>query len=277
MIAALIAPIMLATMSGPAPAPAPELNLLIADAQPKGQAIQRVYDLRDLSAILDEGRLEDIVIRMAEAVGAHGEPLDAGLFIVQAEQDTLDSFDSLLESVRALYARSYTLEVRVSQIDLDDAPAIGDPLPEGAKTLLLTRQGATRRVATSVQSLLYQSYVSDVQPVVSDSAVGYDPTIAEISSGLSASVVVGAGPEDAQSTLVTIRGSLVRGAITNVKLHAETGNPVQELPDVALPTRQERTLNATTRVQFGQPITACVVAGFEDGTASVVSIVVWSR
>ena len=152
----------------------------VALAQQPEQAVrQQVVDVRDLSAALEDTRLQMIVGRIAESVDVSHDWLDDGLLLIQGPEAEIGVFNGMLSDMRTLYDQTYSIELRVIEVDVADLPAMGAPVDTDAAPLYITRQTVTRRVSTGILSEQRRSFVADVQPVVGDQSVGFDPDIAE--------------------------------------------------------------------------------------------------
>lgn len=237
------------------------LTLAPVLALPADQPTQRLIDVRDLGATMESDRLMMIVTRVGEALGVHVHMIDDGLIIVSGDDATLDTFNEMMFRLRALYEDTYTFELRSVAVPVDEAPRVGTSFDDG-RLLFMTSQTVTRRVATSISSTHQRTYLSDVQPVVGNQAVGFDPRTEEAESGIAAEVVIGAGNESDESTIVAVRGQIVQTEI-NLFKPGHDSSALPQMPSVEMPTSHVRSFNATRRLSFGQRTVLAVLDGLK--------------
>lgn len=232
---------------------------------------QRLFDVRDLGASMEQSRFMSIIERIAEALDVEMRMLDDGLLIVSGDTTTLNTFNDMVASLKALFEETYTIELRAAVVAIVEAPEPGSRF-EGGEPLYLTRQTVTRRVMSTVASTRSQDYVSDVTPVVGDQSVGFDPTISQATSGIEAKLIVGADEEVDERTLVTIRGNLEHTTVERFSPEMSDISTLPQMPGLELLTRQERTFTATRRIPFGEQTAVAILDGLDDGEAIVITM-----
>lgn len=253
----------------------------------------RVYDLRDLAAVLPPQRdgappTDTLVATLAHTLGIEERRLLDGVYAVIAPADTHAVLQENLERIRALHGEIYHLTITAFSVDAASAPDVGSPaaapIPNGAPVARIS-SSIPRRVATPVESTREITYIGDWTPVVGDSAVGYDATPNSEVEGLRLVATVGAAPDapaagaegaDGAGELLQLSGHLQRVELRNISAPAltATGEKHDAVLPIALPTVDTRHIHASLRVPAGRPTVVAVVDGFEPGRAIVVTATV---
>lgn len=250
-------------------------------AIPEGEPLARLYDLRDVGALLAESGgndLESLVMNVASAIGAElrGE-LIGGVYLIECDERTHFKFAHHMNTVRELHSERYEVEVAFYSATPEDSPRIGQqmgesgspPAPDFSAKLV-----ATRRVPTELRAMREEAYIARWQPVVSDSAVGYEAQIDRAPEGVEMQVTVGAGPEDDGGTTIRIEGEIVRSEITKEAGPSSVGvgNMAGTSLMIGLPRTQERSVRAEMKVAFDRPIVVAVTMGFRERDMIVMAV-----
>jgi len=200
-------------------------------AAPAQDPVLRIYDTRDLAAVLPasaqggvisivprlEGDLSNpsgivrlsltpqlngsttqsassadvVVSRLCDQLQLQKESLIDGVYIVTGEAGQHEQLVKLLEDVRSLYQGAYDLELFIYPMAAAQAPGLGAPADSQAVTLR-ARQVIARRVESRLDFTEELTYIRDWQPVVGNDSVGYDPDPATVTRGLRLTVTAGA-------------------------------------------------------------------------------------
>ncbi len=273
---------------------------IAAPAQDQDESRWKLYDLRDLAALLaapppvwapadpagsmsggpesgaggapeeESDNLDRLIEGLTgQLVMGAGEMLD-GLYAIEAEPEQHKLFSELLDRVRAMYARHYELEVSLSELNPSDAPQLGaavdDLTPLFRQRLVLTG-GAMTRLAWVTQ----HHYVSDLQAVVAESAVAFDPRTATVEGGLRMNVAIDGDPDPGAAGPLTLR---MTGEYRSVQLERKSGTFSSSAGGAAwldLPRTSICALASQLRIEPGQRVAVCIVDDVERGSAMVIT------
>lgn len=206
------------------------LTLLAICGTALAEPVLRVYDVRDLSAVLparatggtvtivpvlrdvplqnsDGGTLrletryeggpnanlsstELVIARLCQQLKLEPEQLMEGVYVVTGEEAQHEQLMKLLEDVRSLYQGGYEFELFAYPGATAQAPALGTPA-DPKLAALCTRQVIARRVESQVNVTEELTYVRDWVPVVGNESVGYDPDPGTVTKGLRLTVTAG--------------------------------------------------------------------------------------
>lgn len=188
-----------------------------------------------------------------------------GIYAIEAEEAQHARLRGMLNQLRSLFEERYEVEIVQYAIEMADVPSIGDEVSH-ASFVRRQRLVTTRRTPTSVEMISRHTFVSEIVPVVANSAVAYAPETDHVDEGLRVSLLVGAGEEDEQTTSIHLFGNIrevVMGKLSG-SLQDER-SPMQ----IELPMVRSRSIQSNLRIPFGKLTVLAVTAGF-NGTDSIV-------
>ncbi len=276
--------------------------------------VLRVYDTRDLAAVLPSGsgggtitivpRLETdgsgstlqrltlgvqhsdeglvtaspadlVVTRLCEQLQLQKESLGDGVYLVTGEADQHVQFVKLIEDVRSLYQGAYELELFTYPVAAAQAPALG-AAPDSQSVTLRTRQVIARRVESRIDLTEELTYIRDWQPVVGNDSVGYDPDPDVVTRGLRLAVTAGAVNDAPEG-----RGSAGSGRIP-LRLRGEwidatverQSSPLAPLSGGNLELGLPRITKRTIESDLRVPLGQAVVLAVVPGTKAGESVVI---
>ncbi|MEZ6234911.1 MAG: hypothetical protein R3B68_12030 [Phycisphaerales bacterium] len=249
-----------------------------ASAQPDDGvevAVRRIYDLRDLAAMLPTTESLDEVTRTVwdELVSAYWVPLQPGVYVSDAEPSKHEQAEEAFEMLRTLYGESYSVRLECVQVyrDVDVRLGGGRPETDEPHPAALVEQMVRRRSAASISATERIQYIADWQPIVSNNAVGYDPDIRTMEHGLVGSMLIGAGPDQGGRVSVRFTGSISQGGVQESMVEAPGASVVSGLP-LGLERRAERVFDLRGAVPLGRATVIGVLDGFEPDLQLVVLI-----
>lgn len=261
----------------------------------------RLYDVRDLAVAMAQPPSE-------EGDGDDGEPLDLmldriasplvhdyykladGLFTITADHAAHETLIRLLNDVRDLYREPYEIELVHYAVAAADSPLIGSgavPVDDGSLTRL--RQVAIHRVAAALRSTASHAYVADWQPVVADSAVGYDPEVHLVEDGLQLEATVGSDHAADHANRddrihLSLSGTIAQAFIELIPVPVATASAVGETASgpaeagqplaLGLPNVMTRDVRADLDLPLNRLTVVSVVEGFEPGQSIVIAAAV---
>jgi len=260
-------------------------SALMAPAIASADPMWKLYDLRDLIGLLppptmqradnDEeydataaDSLNSLVQQFTEIGGLDVTQHFPGVYGVQGEESDHAILVKKFDQIRSLYAEQYEVEILWHSIGTEEAPAMGDPLTPTAESHR-HRLVVSRRTPTQIVAVTQFSCVTGIEPVVATQAVAYGTTIDHQESGLRATVLVGAGPESAEKTSLSLTGELRRATPGKTWTPFDTG----ELRNVAvnLPEIDLRSIQSRVTLDFAKFTTIAVVDGFQPGLSIVIA------
>ncbi len=274
-------------------------TLVFAVPAVSAQSSWKVYDLRDLLGLIPPPRPADVpspeprvgmgiygeppespapkgaphsvdqlMDRLCNALAVNCTPLLAGVYGVEADDAEHTQVLQMLEEIRALYGERYEVEIVYFMVDAEQAPAIGDPATP-AGPLHRCRLVVTRRTPTPLTTVTVQSYISDLQPVVAQNAVAYDPLTERAADGLEASILVGAGKDEGNATSIQVIGKLRRVSMGKMSGPVLSGDPSGL--QIELPAVSVRSIQSHLRVEYGKLTVLSVLDGFDAGQSFVIA------
>jgi hypothetical protein len=254
---------------------------LAAGPSASAQETWKLYDLRDLIAVLppttppEEPCLaagarsaDELMERVCNALGVRHAPFLGGVYGVEAGDAEHTQVRQLLEQIRSLYSERYAVELVWFTAPAGETPSIGDQVAP-AELHHRHRLVVARRTPTPLVVVTRHSYVSDLTAVVATSAATHDPRTAITDAGLQLSVLVGAGPEEADSTSIQLVGELRRvtmGRKSGPVGTLETGSMAIELPTVST-----RSIRTDLRLTRGKVTVLNVLDGFKEDECIVLA------
>lgn len=261
--------------------------------QPEGEPVARVYDARELGAMLAPSEEADPLRRASRR--QHGEPevdpnagedpglmaargifekltsslnmtmdtLLQGVFMITGGQAEHARLIELIEAVRRVHADRFELDVRLWSVESSQAPALGSAAspPPGAMVFRLT---TPRSAPTPIYALAHEWHLWGWQPVVGDNAVGNEPRFDAEPTGLWLTLTVGS---DEGPGRVALRG---RGAVLSSSVETLTPRIGELETTVQLPRSRERTVSIDAAVG-AEPAVVMVMPGFEEGQTLVLA------
>ena len=273
--------------------------LLAPAASARAESSWKLYDLRDLMAVIPplrtgelastramlesllqpvtpkspsifevKGSVDNVMEDLCDALDlSQYARLVAGVYVVEAEETEHALIVQMLEGIRGMYAEQYEVEIIWFSVASDQAPSAGSeasPVDPPHRHRLV----APRRTPTPLTRVSLHTYVAGLQPVVAQSAAAYDVQTRSIADGLQATILVGAGKEDAGSTSIQISGDL--RSVTMGKTSAPITYAGSELR-VDLPIVSVRSIQTNRDIEFGRLTVLTVVDDFEDGQCVVIA------
>lgn len=239
--------------------------------------VVRVYDARDLAAAMHGPRqpggvdvVQPVVEELAASLEVMATRISPGFYTLVGEEKRIDEWVRLARQVLDAHADGYVVEVALLTAPAASPPAIGAEVrPDNL--VLRSRQSVPRRVEAPFNITEEKTYIARWQPVVADSSVGYDASTATVTSGLVASVFVGAGDDAAAGVSIRIDGVLAKADVIEVPITLSSAS----LP-IGLPVVASRTFRGEAIVS-DKPTVLAVIPGFEPGECLVVTAAVAPR
>ncbi|MBL8999917.1 MAG: hypothetical protein JNK25_02130 [Phycisphaerae bacterium] len=273
--------------------------------------VLRVYDLRDLASALPPRRrtglsvgepalllrhpgeggespfvpdgkatpgptspIDVLVSQLLPPLSLMGDSIADGVFLISGEKSGHEQFVQLLESVRAVYTSTCTVEISVVVVPSSGAvPALGSAHVPGSGDKVFRRVGGTvpRKVGTALESTDAISFLAAWTPVVGQNAMGYDAQTALVKEGLSVTVTPGA--ESGGGTSLRVTGAVCAVSDDSIASPLMGAGPQGSL-HIGLPTIRTRDIVVTTSVPTGRPTVVGVLSGFSpDETIVLVATV----
>ncbi len=214
------------------------------------------------------GSTRELMDRLCAGLGVAHTALLPGVYGIEAEETGHTALVNMLEQVRELFTERYEVEILWFVASPDQAPSIGDPVtPTGP--LHRHRLVAARRTPTELVHVSQYTYVSGINPIVAQQAVGYGPETRREESGLRLSILVGAGSETDTATSLQVTGDLRRVAMGKMSgpLITDAARSMElELPQVSV-----RSIRSSIRIEYGKLTALGVTDGFDDGQCVVIA------
>lgn len=233
--------------------------------------VVRVYDARDLAAAMQSpGRaegvdaLEPVVEELAASLTVMANRIAPGMYTLVGDEKNVDEWVRLARQVLDAHAGGYVVEIALLTAPAASPPAIGSEAGT-ANLVLRSRQSIPRRVEAPFNITEERTYIARWQPVVADSSVGYDPGTATVTSGLVASVLVGAGDDSLAGVSIRISGVVSKADVIEVPITLSSSS----LP-IGLPVVASRTFLGEAHVS-DKPTVLAVIPGFEPGECIVIA------
>jgi len=211
---------------------------------------------------------DELMERVCGALGVLHTPFLGGVYGIQAGEAEHAQVKQLLEQIRSLYAERYFVELVWFTAPGGDAPSTGDEVSPSDRHHQ-HRLVVARRTPTPLLVVTQHSYGSDLDAVVATSAATHDPRTASIDAGLRLSVLVGAGPEEADTTSIQLVGDL--RAVTMGKTSGSFGTPDTDAMAIELPTVSTRSIRSDLRIPHGKLTVLNVLDGFGEGECIVLA------
>jgi len=256
------------SLTGPLDPSTPRIIQAVQSAQPDGDILRNLYDLRELRSdvhLAEHDALDELMGTVfGQYVGiGHSELLD-GVYVVEGTQEQIDQADEMIRGLRAAVARSFVVRVECWQLPAETTVSLGRPLPAGGTVTHWCETIAGARRESVVQSTTTQTYINKWSPVVSDNSVGYDPQPESIDSGLTISILIGQQ-----------EGSVVRARFAGELSNASLDERMVEMGGASLPFSSpiitRRILNADAIIPVGEPVVLQVLPGMNEGTSLVLT------
>jgi hypothetical protein len=240
-------------------------------------------------------RLDQLVSTVASTAGAACTPLMPGVYAITGEREAHQTIRTMLTQLREMGRQRFELDLVIYPVDTAAAPPLGTTVTADSPDAVRLRTTVLRRLPAPIDAITRTAYISDWQPVVSDNAVGNDPTTSEVISGLTGTAIVGAGPDSAESITLQISGRLTRATVmpagAGTGKSSATSGPASEGLGIGLPQVDERVVHvdiglatSPAPAPTGTPgpapgpvlpaskLTAiAVLPGFEDGRSLVIA------
>ncbi len=214
-----------------------------------------------------EGPVEQLMDRLHGALplGFSQIRLLPGVYAIETEEEGHAQLEKMLEQIRSLYAERYQVEIVWFRVPTERTPSIGGEVTTEEP---VHRHDAVvvRRTPTPLVAVTRHTFISGMQPVVAQGAVGYEPLTAVREEGLKLSVLVGAGREDKQSTMMDITGD-----IRQVAMGKTSGPLTRDNLEVELPKVSVHSIQSHLRVPLGKRTVLTVVDGFAEGESIVLA------
>ncbi|MBL8762663.1 MAG: hypothetical protein JNM07_00150 [Phycisphaerae bacterium] len=247
---------------------------LITSVQPDETEEVRVYDCRDFEMFLppvpEVNVTEQMLARLANASGVSVEPISGAIVSVVATPAGHTAFARLLADVRKLHD-VFQVELIVFRMPKGEAPALGAPAAP-QNVVVRTSQTVQRMRAASIESVTQRTYLSGWQPVVGQQASGYESRTEKIEEGFRTIVFIGAGPESAERSRVSLRGRVSGVHFQDVQaplVDRKGGELLVQLPSVV-----SRTFDTDMSLPFGKATVVAVLDAENEEESLVVACAV---
>ncbi len=163
--------------------------------------------------------------------------------------------------------QTYTVRI-LAGVALDAAaPAVGDRFPaSGIQVLFAPQMIVGEGDNAFVRAMESETYISGYQPVVSDSAVAYDPGTDEMETGVEMEITVEGAGDDAVE--ISLEGRIAKGEVRSQTLKLGDSS----LP-IGLPFVRDRNIEADITLPTSDtPTVVASLPGFELGTRLVIAV-----
>lgn len=225
--------------------------------------------IKDIDATKVAGKnVDDLLNQLCGSMGIKCTRLVAGVYGIEAQDADHARVQDLLEGLRNLYRERYAVELVLIRVPVDQAPAIGAEAQASSPTAR-HQFVVSRRTPARVAILSISTFLSDVSPVVAQSAVGYAPDTTSVDDGLDVSVLVGSDGDEKDGTSIEVVGGLRRVSWpqegTDFKT-AEGGQIGMKFPVVSV-----RSVQFHLQPKYGKLMVMGVLAGFEEGQSLVLA------
>jgi hypothetical protein len=211
---------------------------------------------------------DELMKRVCGALGVTYAPFLGGVYGIEGGEAEHAQVRQLLEQIRSLYAERYAVELVWFTAPAGETPSIGDEVAP-AQPHHRHRLVVARRTPTPLVVATHYSYISDVSAVVATGSALHDPRTGNTDAGMRLSVLVGAGPEEADTTSIQLVGELRRvtmGKTSGPVGTAETGSMAIELPTVST-----RSIRTDLRIAHGKMTVLNILDGFGEGECTVLA------
>ncbi|MCB9845357.1 MAG: hypothetical protein H6811_05165 [Phycisphaeraceae bacterium] len=263
----------LAPRSASQPEPTPSVvvydmgDLILTPVGPDAQGHVSVQAFIQAPSRMDA--VERLAEGLAKLLNVRHAALAPEVHAVEGSSAQQQAFEDALEQLRAMHSTRYLIDVSLLESSATEAPSVGDTAEFGPRTLRQSIRGRTPAELTATRTV---SYVARWTPIVSDSAVGYESQIAEVTDGLRASLTI--GEPTSTGVAVTLSGEVSLARIVDRKepLVETAANPFGGGLTIGLPEIRRRSLNAAVSVPMDRATVVCVVEGFEPGTSISVAL-----
>lgn len=233
--------------------------------------VVRVYDARDLAAAMHGPRqpegvdvVQPVVEELAASLEVMATRISPGFYTLVGEEKRIDEWVRLARQVLDAHAARYVVEIALLTAPTASPPAIGAEVrPDNL--VLRSRQSIPCRVEAPFNITEETTYIARWQPVVADSSVGYDATTATVTSGLVATVLVGAGDDAPAGVSVRLTGVVTKADVREVPMTLSSS-----ALSIGLPVVASRTFLGEAFVS-DKPTVLAVIPGFEPGECIVIT------
>lgn len=255
------------------------LSGIIASSAVYAEASWKLYDVRDLIAALPPAadspedkqpgkNVDDLLAQVCAVMALQCTHFLTGVYGVEAEDGDHARLQNMLEAVRDLYKERYVVELVLFDAPAAQAPAIGSEV-QAAPAATGQRFVASRRTPTPVTAISRRTYLSGVEPVIAQNAVGYAPEKTTVDEGLDVSVLVGTNGDEPGGTSIEITGELRKATWPAGENELSTQDAVQM--KLRFPRLDLRSIRCHLRLPQGKLVVVGVVAGFSEGQSVVIA------
>jgi hypothetical protein len=242
-----------------------ELGAMLASSD-QADPVRRAADREDNDEDEDDGGLtaaQGIFEKLSASLGMTMEAMLPGVFMVTGAEADHKRLTDLVEAVRRVHADRFEVQIGLWTVESSRAPALGSTATPPADAVV-TGLTTARLVRTPVSALAYEWHLWGWQPVVSTNAVGNEPRFEAEPTGLWLTLTVGS---DEGKGRVALRG---RGVLLSASVETLTPRIGEVETTVQLPRSRERTVRLDTAV--GPELSVVMIApGFEDGKTLVLA------
>jgi hypothetical protein len=221
----------------------------VAAGAAMAQSVSRMYDLRDLAAVLPgeeqppatkvpilsdlpllgamfrseapavDPVVEDptrnsptdrLVQKLTSLLSMASEELVENVYFVDGEEAAQARFAEAIQRVQQMYEDRVVIEVTCAAYDASTGVVVGQRAPAPSEGAVVSKVVAPRRGTARVQATRAVSYVARWTPIVGDSSVGLEPGVASVTDGVVLDVRVSG---DEGSPRVSVRGVISKADI----------------------------------------------------------------
>lgn len=234
----------------------------------------RVYDLGHVLGDDPEKMIMSMQALLGSVLIA---PVGGDRYAVNARPDEHERFESLLAQLRvdqheadddedADDDRTFTVRLVAAIAPGDDAPSVGERFNASALDVVFAPQIILEGdEGASVSAIESQSYIAGYQPVVSAGAVGYEPQVDEIETGIDMDIEI----ED-EGDLIEISLS---GRISHGEVREQTLRLGEATLPIGLPFIASRSVESEIQLSTAQgPTIVASLPGFEPGSRLIIAV-----
>lgn len=266
----------------------------LAQPAPAGDVL-RVYDVRDLGAYAQTGLVSitpridqdsdglfvlgltaltgqtspqpDILMEVAGLTGLSAKRLQEGIYVATGPAESHEQLMAALAQYRTISGVHYVVELAAYESTQPVAAVPGDSAASmSGPAVFQCRQTVAGRASAAVAATSSEQYVSGWVPVVGNSAVGYQVQTSSAETGLTGTLVIGAGEAPEGRVNIQLAGWALKTDVTNstITLGGDT------LP-LGTAKRQERGIQTSLSAPVGESIVLATISGFQPGSVVILT------
>lgn len=226
-----------------------------------------LYDMRDLLTTMPDHLLFEQLLDNAAQGKLSIKQMTPGLVMAQGPADAFHAFETITDRASATALERDTVEISLLLVPTADTPRVGSEPPEGAEPLAIAASTIRRGKHAQVLAIEEEAFIQRWAPVVADSSVGYEASIATVERGFRAQVAVAETHDETGSKLLMhIRGQALDAEVRTIE-HDIDG----AMLTTGLPTTRTRSFDSTLTLQPEQTTVIATASGFNADTTLIIT------